>query len=62
MNEPEPSYTTATYPDVEMKPGPPKLPVWMQRYLEQRHRALLTELHEIRMILGKPQLKEPRVR
>lgn len=55
-------YTTATYPDVEIKQAPPKLPGWMRRYLEQRLRALMTEEHEIREVLGKPQLKEPRIR
>ncbi len=71
MSEPEPHYKnhtakevvlTATYPDVELVPEKPKLPQLFRRYLEQRHRGLLTEIHEVRKLLGMPRLKEPRIR
>jgi len=55
-------YTSATYPDVELVPEKPTLPGWFLCYLEQRHRALMTDIHEVRRLMGKPRLKEPRVR
>ena len=38
------------------------LPHWAREYMLQRERALLTELHQIRKMLGKPQLEKVRTR
>lgn len=38
------------------------LPGWAREYMIQRERALLTELHEVRKLLGKPPVEKVRTR
>ena len=58
MTEPEPTtwgddaYNTATYPDVDMKPGPPKLPEHIEAYYQIKRRALIMQIGALNKLLG----------
>ena len=52
MTEPELHYTTATYPDVEMKPAPPKLPEHIEAYYRIKRRALIMQIRAVNKLLG----------
>ncbi len=56
MKDHDPTYggvfTTATYPDVEMVPGPPKLPVHIEAYYQIKRRALIMQLRALNKLLG----------
>ena len=58
MTEPEPTiwgddaYNIATYPDVEMKQAPPKLPEHIEAYYQIKRRALIMQLRAVNKLLG----------
>ena len=52
MTEPDPHYTNATYPDVEMKLERARLPAHVEQYYQIKRRALIMEVKAIERLLG----------
>ena len=43
---------TATYPDVDMKQAPPKLPEHIEAYYQIKRRALIMQIRAVNKLLG----------